>query len=394
APAFAGIPVTHRGLACHLAIVTGHRAEDTPEEQLCDWEQLARADTVVFLMGMQRLPDIVARLIAHGRAPDTPVAIIQRATFPQQRTVVGTLETIVSRAVGLRPPVVIVVGEVVRLRETLRWFERLELRPLLGLRVLHTLSAQRGFQLSRSLWALGAEPIELTPFHPVQTGEQSRLDAILADLKSSAHSRSAWDWLIFGSSESVDGLLSHLFALGYDVRLLNGCRLVALDQLTAEALTTHGLAADYALGQAADPIRLFSECLTPQQRALVLDNHLAPWDATEVLQARGVIVENLELHEMLPAELERLAQSIIAQRVDIAVLATPRIVKGLATYLGQSYLIEVLSAAQIVCLDRITAETARRQGLHVDAVPQSAAVERLTQAILDLARTRIHQARP
>lgn len=393
APAFAGIPVTHRGIACNLAIVTGHRTEDTPEELLCDWEQLARADTVVFLMGMQRLPHIVDRLIAHGRAPDTPVAIIQRATFPQQRTVLGTLETIVSRAAGLRPPVVIVVGEVVRLGETLRWFDIPERRPLLGLRVLNTLPTPRGFHLSRSLWALGAETIEYTPFHIVQTGEQSRLDAIFADLKSSGRYRPVWDWLIFGSPASVDVFLSRLRELGHDLRLLSGCRLVALDQLTAESLANYGLVADCALGQVDDPIHAFSECLAPYQRALVLDNCLASWNATEVLQARRVIVENLELHEMLPSELEPAIQSAIAQRVDIAILASPHTVRGLAMGLGHSRLLEFLSGAQIVCLDRITAETARLQGVHVDAISQDATVEQLVHFITDLAHARIHQAR-
>lgn len=394
APAFAGIPVTHRGIACHLAIVTGHRTEETPEEVLCDWEQLARADTVVFLMGMQRLSHIVERLIAHGRAPDTPVAIIQRATFPQQRTVVGTLDTIVSRAAGLRPPVVIVVGEVVRLRETLRWFDIPDRRPLLGLRVLNTLPAQQATRLSQALWTLGAETIELIPFRVVQTGKQSQLDTIFADLKSSDRCRPAWDWLIFGSSDSVEVFVSRLFGLGYDARLLGGCHLVALDELTAEALATYGLVADCALGQAADPIRAFSERLSLHQRALVLDNRLAAWDAIEVLRDQGVIIENLELHEMLPVGLEPLIRSGIEQQVNIAILASPHTVRGLAMCLGQSQLAEVLSGAQIVCLDRITAAAAHLQGLHVDAMPKGAAVEQLTQVILDLAHMRIHQAGP
>ncbi|PWH16771.1 MAG: uroporphyrinogen-III C-methyltransferase [Ardenticatenia bacterium] len=393
APAFAGIPVTHRGIACNLAIVTGHRTEDTPEELLCDWEQLARADTVVFLMGMQRLPHIVERLIAHGRAPDTPVAIIQRATFPQQRTVVGTLDTVVSRAVGLRPPVVIVVGEVVRLHETLRWFDMPERRPLLGLRVLNTLPARQGFLLSQALWALGAEIIESIPFHIVRTGERNQLDAVFADLRSTDRYRPAWDWLIFGSSDSVEVFLHRFFDLGYDVRLLSGCRLAALDQLTAQALAAYGLVADCALGEAADPVLALSDCLSPHQRALVLDNRLAAWDVIEVLQSRGVIAENLELHAMLPNELEPSTQSAIEQQVDIAVLANPYTVRGLAMCLGQSQLVEALSGAQIVCLDRITAKTARLEGLHVDAISPGATVEQLARVITDLVRARIYHAR-
>lgn len=391
APTFAGIPVTHRGMACTLAIVTGHRAEDTPDEPLCDWEQLAHADTVVFLMGMQRLPHIVERLIAHGRTPDTPVAIIQRATFPQQRTVVGTLDTIVTRAAELRPPVVIVVGEVVRLSETLRWFDVPDRRPLWGLRVLNTLPVQQATRLSQALWTLGAESIELTPFRIVQAGKQGQLDAIFADLKSSVPYRPVWDWLVFGSSESANMFLSRLFSLGYDARLLGGCRLVVLDQLTAETLCTYGLVADYALGQVIDPALTLSRRLSSHQRALVLDSRLAAWDVVGVLRDQGVIAENLELHEMLPVESEQSILSTVGQRVDVVILASPHTVKGLGMHSVRSKLVKVISAARIICLDEITAEAARLQGLHVDAVSQGTAVEQLVHITVNLVRTKFDQ---
>ncbi len=392
APAFAGIPVTHRGIACTLAVVTGHRADETPDAPLCDWERLALADTVVFLMGMQRLPHIVERLIAHGRAPDTPVAVIQRATFPQQRTVVGTLDTIVARAAELRPPVVIVVGEVVRLRETLRWFDVPDRRPLLGLRVLNTLPMQQASRLSQALWTLGAETIELTPSHIVPTGKQDQLNAIFADLKSSTPYRPAWDWLIFGSSESACVFLSCLFALGYDARLLGSSRLVALDQLTAEALSAYGLVADYALGQVANPTLILSGKFSSHQRALVLDNRLAAWDVMSFLYNRGVTAEALELHEMLPIEPEQSILSAIEQQVDVVILAAPHIVKGLVMHLGRSKFVEVFSAARIICLDEPTAGAARLQGIHVDAVSRSSTVEHLVHIALGLVSMRIRQA--
>ena len=394
APAFAGIPVTHRGMACTLAIVTGHRAEDTPDEPLCDWEQLAHADTVVFLMGMQRLPHIVERLIAHGRAPDTPVAIIHRATFPQQRVVVGTLDTIVARAAGLRPPVVIIVGEVVRLRETLRWFDTPDRRPLLGVRILNTLPAQYATRLSQALWTLGAETIELAPIRIVQTAGHSRLDDILSALKPSAHYQPIWDWLIFGCAESATEFLSHLFALGHDARALSGCRFVVLDQLTAEVLSTYGLVADYALGRTADPALTLSKALSPRQRALVLDNQLAAWDVKSVLKSQGVTVDTLEIHEMEPIESEQSALlDLLKSGIHIVILASPCTVKGFTALLGQPELDELLSAAQIISLDEITAKSARSEGIHVDAISDGIAVEQLVHAVIALAYTRIHQIR-
>jgi len=122
-PAYAGIPVTHRGVACSVIFVTGHRA-DCSEDSESDWKRAARgADTLVFLMGVKNLPHIVAQALAAGRAPDTPIALIERGATREQKTVTGTLADIVERAAEVRPPAIIVMGEVVRLRESLRWFE-------------------------------------------------------------------------------------------------------------------------------------------------------------------------------------------------------------------------------------------------------------------------------
>ena len=125
APAYAGIPVTHRDLACSVAIITGHRA-GTETDPSCDWRRAAcAADTLVFLMGVHNLAAIATELIGCGRGEDTPVAVIEQATWPQQRVVTGGLAEIATLAegAGIRPPAVIVVGEVVRLRESLRWYD-------------------------------------------------------------------------------------------------------------------------------------------------------------------------------------------------------------------------------------------------------------------------------
>ncbi len=122
-PAYAGIPVTHRGVACSAMFITGHRA-GCAEDPESDWERAARgADTLVFLMGVKNLPLIVEQALSAGRSPDTPIALIEQGATQNQKTVTGTLANIAGRAAGVRPPAVIVIGEVVRLRENLRWFE-------------------------------------------------------------------------------------------------------------------------------------------------------------------------------------------------------------------------------------------------------------------------------
>ena len=141
-PAYAGIPVTHRALASSFAVVTGHE-DPAKAGSSINWEKLATAiDTLIFLMGLRNLPEIVARLVEHGRPIATPVAIVKDGTRPQQQTVVGTLRDIVSRATeaALTPPAILIVGDVVRLRETVRWFDN---HPLFGKRILVTRATHR-----------------------------------------------------------------------------------------------------------------------------------------------------------------------------------------------------------------------------------------------------------
>ncbi|MGH7606508.1 MAG: uroporphyrinogen-III C-methyltransferase, partial [Gemmatimonadales bacterium] len=158
-PAYAGIPATHRGLASTFAVITGHEDPEKPESSI-DWAKLATAvDTLVFLMGTKTLPDIVEKLVANGRSPGTPAAVIRWGTTPEQRTVVGTLADIAASVeeAGIAPPAITVVGEVVRLRDTLSWFES---RPLFGKRVLITRTRRQASVLARLLAEEGAIPVE------------------------------------------------------------------------------------------------------------------------------------------------------------------------------------------------------------------------------------------
>ncbi len=181
APTYAGIPVTHRNLACSVAIITGHRA-DAVHESVYDWANLAcGSDTLVFLMGVGNLPLIVEQLIANGRSPETPVALVEQGTRTVQKTAAGTLADIVERAADIRSPAAIIVGEVVRLRETLRWFDRPDRRPLLGLRVLNTRPLDQAADFSRRLTRLGAESVELPTIQVVPAVDDGPLDrAIVA----------------------------------------------------------------------------------------------------------------------------------------------------------------------------------------------------------------------
>ena len=154
APAYAGIPLTHRKFTSTLAFVTGHE-DPAKEESSIDWAALAKGiGTIVFLMGVKNLPNITSRLVSHGMPSDTPVALIRWGTTPRQITVTGTLDTIVERVktAGLKAPAIIVVGHVVTLRETMKWFEN---RPLMGLRIVVTRSREQASELVKCLSDLG-----------------------------------------------------------------------------------------------------------------------------------------------------------------------------------------------------------------------------------------------
>ena len=158
-PTYAGIPITQRGVASSLAVIAGHNLDNA---EALDWPRLAHgADTLLFLMGIQQLPYIVDHLLAAGRAPDTPIAVVEQGTHPGQRTVTGTLADIAAQAsaAAIRPPATIIVGQVVKLRERLRWFDRPDLNPLFGLRLLtiHSGREAPAAELNGQLTAHGAK---------------------------------------------------------------------------------------------------------------------------------------------------------------------------------------------------------------------------------------------
>ena len=211
-PAYAGIPVTHRGLASSFAVVTGHE-DPTKDSSSIAWEKLATGvDTVVFLMGMQNLSKIVTKLVEHGRPLDTPVAVIKDGTRPEQVTIAGSLADIVARAKEhrLSPPAVIVVGEVVRLRERLRWFDN---RPLFGKRILVTRSRHQASALSRLLSEHGAQPVELPAIDIQAVADTEELDRALSNLEY-------YHWLIFTSVNGVEAFFQQLYSLNLDARSL------------------------------------------------------------------------------------------------------------------------------------------------------------------------------
>lgn len=233
-PAYAGIPVTHRDYTSTLAIVTGHEAEGKEESKI-DFKALAKMGTLVFLMGVKNLPHIVKNLVDAGKAPETPCAIIQWGTTPKQKTVTGTLSDIAFRAkeAGITAPAIVIVGEVVKLRELFNWYER---KPLFGKRVLITRTREQASKLRRALEEFGAEVIEI-PTIEVKPIENALTKEVLEKLPQ-------YDWLVFTSENGIKFFFKALLEKDLDLRALGNTRLAVIGPATKEALILRGIKPD------------------------------------------------------------------------------------------------------------------------------------------------------
>jgi uroporphyrinogen III methyltransferase / synthase len=287
APAYAGIPVTHRAQASAVAFVTGHE-DPEKEESALDWEALARfPGTLVFYMGVGRLRRIAEALTGAGRSPDEPVAVVERGTLPGQRTVLGTLSTIAERVAAeeLRPPAITVVGPVAALRERLAWLEE---RPLHGRTVAVTRARAQASGLAARLRALGAQVVEA----PVIRAEP--LDTAIPDL-------TAYDLVVLTSPTGVHLLFERLPG---DARAWAGRTVAAIGPGTAAALREHGIEPDVLPERAVAESLLEALADVPARSALVARAQEARDVLPDGLRERGVEVDVLALYRTVAEPLE------------------------------------------------------------------------------------------
>jgi uroporphyrinogen III methyltransferase/synthase len=376
APAYAGIPVTHRGLASSFAVITGHE-DPAKEESALDWSRLATGvDTLVFLMGVGNLPQIVEQLVAHGRPSETPIALVRWGTMPAQQVVSGTLANIVGkvRAAGLQPPAVTVVGQVAGLRQRLHWFED---RPLFGQRVLVTRTRQQASVLSVRLRALGAEAIELPTISIAPPDDRTPLDSAIAELSS-------YDWIIFTSVNGVEQFWEQLLDAGLDARALHGVKLAAIGPATSARLADFGLRADYmpddyvaeAVAAGLDQVR--------GQRVLLPRADIARPALAALLRQQGADVVDVAAYRTLRPMVDPDELHSTLERVTMATFTSSSTVRNLATMVQEAGLAlpQALAQATIACIGPITAATARELGLQVDVVAGEYTIDGLVKALV------------
>jgi uroporphyrinogen III methyltransferase/synthase len=376
APAYAGIPVTHRGVAASVTFVTGHE-DPTKRDSGTDWAALARAGgTIVLYMGVKRLPGIVAELSAGGMPADTPAAVIEWGTYPRQRTVAATLGTIVERAAAERivAPSITVIGSVVRLRDEIAWFDR---RALHGRRVVVTRARAQASDLSTMLQELGADVMEV-PAIRIEPLGRAALDAALARLAS-------YDWLILTSRNAVAIVWDALRERGLDARALAPVKLCAVGAGTAEALLEHGLAVDvvperFAAEGVADALAARDDVrgariLFPKAEG-----------AREVLPTRlaelGASVDAITIYRSVPDGdgVEPLRGAIDRGEVDLVTFTSSSTVRYFVDAVGE----ERARAVRAASIGPITSETARERGLTVAVEAREASVAGLVAAVVEL----------
>jgi uroporphyrinogen III methyltransferase/synthase len=372
ASSYASIPLTHRAASSCVAFVTGQEGRDKEGEPL-DMAGLARfPGTLVFYMGVTSAPVWAAGLIAHGKAPETPVAIVRRATLPEQKVYTTTLGELPEaiHAHKLRPPALIVVGEAVRERPAWDWFSA---RPLVGRTILVTRPAHQIDALAESLAALGARIIAQPAIEIGPPRDWAPLDAVLQQLGSFA-------WVAFSSANGVRALLERLLSTGRDVRALGSVKIAAIGPATAECLASYHLVADVQPNEYR--AEALAESLLPAaqgQRVLLVRASRGREVLAETLAAAGADVTQVvayESRDVTTPDAEA-AASLAAGRVDWITVTSSAIARSLAALFGDH-----LRQAKLAAISPLTAGVLADAGYPAAAVAGTYTATGLVAAIL------------
>jgi uroporphyrinogen III methyltransferase/synthase len=383
APAYAGIPLTHREHASVVSFVTGHEAGQGAAP--LPWAELARqGGTIVLYMSVLQLAANLQNLVAAGLSPATPAAAIRWGTTPRQRVLVGTVTTLpdLVAAAALRPPALIVIGDVVRLASDLAWFER---RPLFGRRIVVTRPRGQVQAFAVLLEAEGAEVVALPTIAPVPPESFAAIDAALADLGRYA-------WLVLTSPHGVEVFFARLRALGRDLRALAGVAIAAIGPATAAGIAARGLNVavtpqEYRAEAVADALVAAG---IAGRRVLLARAAGARAILPERLRAAGAEVDDIATYRtVLPPEAAA-APALFAgeRRPDLVTFTSSSTVSNFARLFPDRDLRGVLGGIAVGCIGPVTAATVRDLGLTVDVEPTQYTVPAFASAITEYFRSR------
>jgi uroporphyrinogen III methyltransferase / synthase len=422
ATAYAGIPITHRDLNSSFTLLTGHEKEEAYKDDAAkargaavgssdvDWASIAKLPCVAFYMGIKSLPRISAKLIENGLPPETPTATIQWGTLPRQRTVSATIATIADavKSAGIGSPAITVVGKVVALRDTLKWFEN---RPLFGQTIVVTRTRDQASALSEQLEDLGADVIEAATIETVPSADTAAVDTALRSFSepakavkvapppimagsrqigprpTAAASHPATQWLIFTSASGVTAAKARMKAIGLDARSLANVNIAVVGDATAETVRK-----ELAIEPDFIPQRFTAEALADEliaagkvkdARFVLLRADIARPILVEKLKTAGAAsVEDITVYETrtvssLP---EELTAALAAKKIDWITFTSSSTAKNLCTLLGSDFATQ-LAGVKLASIGPVTTAALKELGLSPTVEAAQADVGALADAL-------------
>ncbi len=388
APAYAGIPITHRGYSSSFAVIPGYE-DMTKEESAIDWSKLATgAGTLIFLMAVKNMDVLVKKLMENGRSPDTPVAVIRWGTRPDQKTITGTLRDIadIVKEKDIKPPAVMVVGEVVKLRKRLMWYEK---KPMFGHRVLVTREHAGGFE---PLEELGAEMIE---FPTIEIAPPENYD----ELDSAINKIEAYNWIIFTSGNGVKYFLKRLMEKDKDIRDLKGIRICAIGTKTAAEIKKYGIKVDLIPEEfnAEGLIEAFLKIKNSKLKVKSLKGikFLLPRaeKAREIFPEKvrelGGEIDVTTAYRAVKPEVhgKRLKRFLKEGRISVATFTSASTFDNFMEIIGEDA-DELLRDVAIAVIGPVTARAVEKAGLKVQIMPETATIEAMVEEIIKWAAKR------
>ncbi len=376
-PTYAGIPLTHREHTASVAFVTGHEDPTKPESKV-HWDKISTGiGTLVFFMGMKNLPSIVENLVSNGRRPQTPVALIQWGTRTDQRVVTGMLENIVAKVkeAKLGPPAIIVVGEVVKLREKLNWYES---KPFFGKRIVVTRSRDQASVFAEMLIDRGATTIELPTIDVVPPSSWDELDAAIRIIDSYA-------WIIFTSANAIRFFMDRLRELGKDLRLLKGVNICVVGPKTAEALESYGLRPDLIPSEfkAEGVVDALGGTGVKGKKFLIPRARVARELIPDKLREQGAHVTVATAYENVrpTADADRARKLFEDRKIAAVTFTSSSTVHNFVEILGQKEYKTLMEGVAIACIGPVTAKTAQEYGIKTDIIPNEYTIPALVDAM-------------
>lgn len=375
-PAYAGIPLTHRGLTSTVAFITGHE-DPTKEKSDIDWQALVGIGTLVFLMGVKNLGQITEALIARGKSPETPAALIRRGTLPKQQVLTGTLATIVelTQFNHFKPPAILVVGKVVELRDTLSWFDT---KPLFGKGVVITRPERQADDLASLLAAQGAHPIAFPTIAIEPPADWNALDLTIDQIES-------YQWLIFTSANGVHFFFDRLRQKGRDVRDLKGIQVCCIGPATARQIEARGITVDLVPDEfiAEGVVKSFASLDITGKKILIPRAEKARDILPEMLKKQGAEVTVAATYRTVNSgrKKEELLEWIDSGDVDVITFTSSSTVTNFIEIMGKDY--KLPAHVKIACIGPVTASTAIKAGFKIDMTQNEYTMEGLVQSLVN-----------